>query len=109
MVAVGAAAFRPEYPIYVVSGFFGGLCMLRFTDGAQLISGPEDLQLIRERLRRSGFQHAGNPERWLPPLPAYLRWRDAFVQIEEVSAGSGLLCRVTGPYSYLIRLHRGLD
>ena len=58
MVAVGAAAFRPEYPIYVVSGFFGGLCMLRFADGAALTA-----EIARE-------VEAGRDERphWPPGL-----------------------------------------
>jgi hypothetical protein len=108
VVGAVAAAFRPEYPIYVMSGFGGGLAMLRFSDTAQLLCGSDAVHMLRLRLERSRFRKSVAPERWTPPLPRYLRWEDAFVEIEKVDSAADARYRVSGPYSYLIRLSRGL-
>lgn len=110
IVGLIASSYRPEYPIYVTSGFLGGLLMLRYTDAARLISGPTVRDLIRKRLDQSGFKQTDSvPERWTPPLPRFLRWRDAVVEIQDISGEDGPKYRITGPYSYLARLSRGLE
>lgn len=109
VVAVGTASLGSEYPIYVLSGLFGGLVMLRFSDAAQVLLAPDECAMVRERLSRSKFVRSSRPEQWTPSLPSFLLWNDAVVQIDELPSHGDQLYRVTGPYSYLIRLIRGLD
>jgi len=64
LVGLVASAFSPEYPIYLCTGFIGGLLMLRLTDAAQFETGQEGSDLVRQRLVRSRFIPTGSaPER----------------------------------------------
>jgi hypothetical protein len=101
----------PEYPLFLMSGLIGGLVVLRYTDTAELLATANGCELIEKRLVRSGFTKTGTSstsETWIPPLPKLLRWRDAIVTIERKTEEQSFDYKITGPYSYLARLSRGL-
>lgn len=105
IVGIATSNLSSDSFIYPVSAAMGGIWMLRFTDSAEVIINRKDTGLIIERLTASKFEINGG--KWNPPLPKYLRWRNTSVNIKE-SCDSSNNTKITGPYSYLIRLTRGL-
>ena len=92
------AAFLTDVPFAVVASAMGGaLPILWLTAPAHVALDSAAVSTVKDRLERSRFVPDFRKERWTPPLPKWLRWRDAVVILER----SGTGWRARGPINFL--------